>query len=221
MNVWLEVIGWVGSGLVVWSLMQARVLRFRWMNLAGSVIAAGYNAWVGIWPFAAMNAIIAVIDTYWLVRLYREAHDAEVYEVVEVQPDDAYLRHVLGIHAKDIAEFHPGFDAGATPADPFAPDPRSAFLIVRRDETVGSVIVRDLGDGTAAVELDWVSPRFRDFTPGEFVHRSSGIFSGKGFTRVVWDNPAAGARDYLTRVGFAPEGGIGSTGVTERWVRAV
>ncbi len=71
MNVWLEVIGWVGSGLVVWSLMQARVLRFRWMNLAGSAVAAGYNAWVGIWPFAVMNGVIAIIDVYWLLRLKR------------------------------------------------------------------------------------------------------------------------------------------------------
>ena len=35
---WLEIIGWTGSVLVVVSLMQARVLRFRWMNFAGSVI---------------------------------------------------------------------------------------------------------------------------------------------------------------------------------------
>ena len=64
MSTWLEVIGWVGSILVVLSLMQARVLRFRWMNLIGAVIATGYNAWVGVWPFAAMNAAISIIDVY-------------------------------------------------------------------------------------------------------------------------------------------------------------
>lgn len=214
-RVLLEVIGWVGSGLVVWSLMQARVLRFRWMNLAGSFVAAGYNAWIGIWPFAVMNAVIAVIDVYWLVRLYHEAHDAEVYEVVEVRPDDAYLRHVLRVHASDIAGFHPAFSVDALDAAVAAE--RSAFLVVRADETVGSVIVRDLGSGRAGVELDWVVPRFRDFTPGEFVHRSSGIFAAKGFTEIVWDHPAAAARSYLARLGFAPEG----EGAEDRWVRQV
>jgi hypothetical protein len=58
----LEIIGWIGSALVVVSLMQARVLRFRVLNLVGSLIATGYNAWVGIWPFAVMNGVIAVID---------------------------------------------------------------------------------------------------------------------------------------------------------------
>lgn len=220
MNVWLEVIGWVGSALVVWSLMQARVLRFRWMNLAGSAVAAGYNAWVGIWPFAVMNGVIAIIDVYWLLRLYREADDAETYQVVEVAPDDAYLHHVLGVHTKDMATFHPAFDLKEFAAEDQTPgdaDTRSAFLVLRRDETVGTVILRDLGGGTASVELDWVSPRFRDFNPGRFVHSSSGIFAAKGFTRVVWDDPAAGARDYLGKVGFAPE----TTGNGDRWVRLV
>ncbi|GMA32899.1 hypothetical protein GCM10025875_28910 [Litorihabitans aurantiacus] len=218
---WLEVVGWVGSGLVVWSLMQARVLRFRWMNLAGSAIAAGYNAWLEIWPFAAMNGIITVINVYWLIRLHREAHDAGVYEVVEVRPDDPWLRHVLRVHARDVATFHPSFaledagDGGAGADD----RRRHAFLVVRRDETVGSVIVRDDGEGTAAVELDWVTPRFRDFTPGEFVHRGGGVFAGKGYRRIVWDDPAPGARDYLERMGFTPEGD-GERG-SRRWVRAV
>ena len=78
---WLEIIGWIGSGLVVWSLMVARVTKFRWMNLAGSSIAAAYNGVIGVWPFMAMNAIIAVIDIYWLVRLYRVKHDAAAFEV--------------------------------------------------------------------------------------------------------------------------------------------
>ena len=55
--VWWQIIGWVGSALVVLSLMQARVLRFRWLNLVGSVLATAYNAVFGIWPFVAMNGV--------------------------------------------------------------------------------------------------------------------------------------------------------------------
>ena len=189
-----QVIGWVGSGLVVLSLMQARVLRFRWMNLAGAVVATVYNAVFGIWPFAAMNGAIAVIDVYWLWRLLRERHDSAVYEVVEVAPDDAYLQHVLGVHAADIAQFRTPATAavGATA-------PRLAFLVVRGDETVGVVQVVEVGAGVGQVELDWVTPRFRDFTPGEFVYRRSGVFAEHGFRRLV---VPAGQADYLTRVGF-------------------
>jgi hypothetical protein len=207
MNPWLEAVGWIGSALVVLSLTQARVLRFRWLNLVGSLIATAYNAIVGIWPFVAMNGAIALINVYWLVRLYREAHDDATYEVVEVQPDDAYLLHVLRTYADDIAEFSPGFDATASAAG------RSAFLVQRGDETVGVVILRDAGDGEAVVELDWVSRRFRDFTPGEFVHRRSGIFTTRGFRRVVVPPDAVRDRTYLERMGFRDDAG--------RWVRDV
>jgi hypothetical protein len=198
---WLEIAGWVGSALVVLSLTQARVLRFRWLNLVGSLVATTYNALLGIWPFVAMNAAISVINVYWLWRLNRERHDAAVYEVVEVAPDDAYLLHVLRTHATDIAGAAPEFVALPEPGEE-----RSAFLVQRGDETVGVVEVRDAGDGTGVVELDWVTKRFRDFTPGEFVHRRSGIFAAKGFRRVVVPQAGAGELAYLRRVGFRPEG---------------
>jgi hypothetical protein len=203
----LEIIGWVGSALVVVSLMQARVLRFRWMNFAGSVIAAAYNAVVGIWPFAVMNAVIAVIDAYWLWRLTRERHDAEVYEVVPVGADDHYLQHVLGVHAPDIAGFYPSFAVAA-------PDARRwAYLVLRGDETVGVVVVRDTGAGVGEVELDYVTPRFRDFTPGEFVYRRSGVFAGTGLRSLVVADDARDTAAYLERVGFSR--------VEGRWRREV
>lgn len=202
----LEVIGWIGSILIVWSLTQARVLRFRWMNLTGSVVATVYNAIIGVWPFAAMNAAIAVINIYWITRLYREAHSAAAYRVLAVQGDDAFVQQVIDVHADDIAAHHPGFDAGAD-----AREGRSTFLVVRGDEAVGVVAVRDVGDGTGVVELDWVKERFRDFTPGEFVYQESQVLEGAGFRRLELSPGHAIDREYLTRVGFTDDG--------DRWVR--
>lgn len=204
---WLEIIGWAGSALVVASLAQARVLRFRVLNLVGAVLATGYNGVLSIWPFVAMNGVIAVIDVYWLVRLQRERHDDATYEVVEVDPEDAYLAHVLGVNLQDIRTFQPGFEW-----DPSVPG-RLAFLVLRGDETVGVVVVRDAGDGVGQVEIDYVTKRFRDFTPGEFVYRRSGVFADAGFRRLVAPPDVADPQDYYARVGFRPDGGA--------WVREV
>ena len=197
---WWEVVGWAGSVIVVLSLMQARVWRFRVMNLVGAVLATAYNAVFGIWAFAAMNGAIAVIDVYWLWRLQRERGDEDVYAVVEVAPDDAYLRHVLEVHAADVARHRtvPAPDALAGGAD----GQELAFLVVRGDETVGVVLVRDAGDGTGVVVLDWVTPRFRDFTPGEFVYRHSDVFAAHGLRRLVVPTTPPGSVGYLERVGF-------------------
>ncbi|MGB7982756.1 MAG: hypothetical protein WCF36_18400 [Candidatus Nanopelagicales bacterium] len=204
----LVVFGWISSILVVWSLMQARVLRFRVMNLTGAAIAAIVNAMLGIWAFAAMNGAIAVIDAYWIWRLTRQRHDEAAYEVVEVGIDDAYLHHLLRVHADGVAATHPTFSmrpvAGADGSDP--PEDgagRSAFLVLHGDETVGVVLVRDAGAGVGEVELDYVTERFRDFTPGEFVYRRSGVFADKGFTRLaVQAQPESSA--YYEKVGFQP-----------------
>ncbi|PFG21303.1 hypothetical protein [Serinibacter salmoneus] len=207
---WLEAIGWAGSVLVVWSLMQARVLRLRWMNLAGALLATGYNLVIEVWPIVAMNGAIAIIDIYWLIRLYREAHDEQIYEVIEVAPEDAYLGHVLRTHAEDISEFHPDVltaddGEGGPHARPWC------FLVLKGDETVGVVIARAQGEATVAIELDWVRPSYRDFTPGEFVHRS-GLFRERGVSQVVWDNPPASSEPYLRQMGFT-QSGVG------HWVR--
>jgi hypothetical protein len=212
--------------------MLAGVWRFRVLNLVGAVIATGYNAALGIWPFAAMNGAIAVIDVTWLVRLQRERHDEAVYQVVEVGPDDAYLAHTLRTHAADIARFYPSFTGGEPVAGPdgatavpdpvtAGPDPvtagrglgRHAFLVLKGDETVGVVVLRDRGDGVAQIEVDYVTPRFRDFTPGEFVYRRSGVFARHGFRRLVVPRDVAGAQDYYARVGFTP--------TPDAWVRDV
>ena len=66
-------------------------------------------------------------------------------------------------------------------------------------------MVRSAGDGVGRVDLDYVTPRYRDFTPGEFVYRDSGVFASHGFRRlVVGGSPATEARAYLERVGFRP-----------------
>ncbi|RAX18851.1 MULTISPECIES: YgjV family protein [unclassified Actinomyces] len=65
----LEIIGWIGSALVVISLVVANQRTFRGLNLTGSLIATAYNVVLGVWPAVGMNATIALIDLYWLLRL--------------------------------------------------------------------------------------------------------------------------------------------------------
>lgn len=195
--VWLEVIGWGGSAVLVWSLWQTRVLRFRVYNLAASVVLTFYNAALAVWPMVAVNAAIALINVYHLARLLRTRDDERTYEVVEVGPTDDYLRYVLRRNAADIERHNPGFVwDGAAPG-------HSAFLVLRENETVGVVLLSDAGAGTARVELDYVLPRFRDFTVGQFVYRRGGRLAELGFRRLVAPTDRmVDADDYFTRVGF-------------------
>lgn len=193
---WLDLLGWGGSALLVFSLLQARVIRFRTLNLLACVILLGFNALVEVWPMVGMNLVLAVINLWFIVKLLGERHDEAVFNVLEVGPRDEYLRHVLRVHGADILRFQPDFM--------WDPDDSShAFIVMRGDETVGVMLVDADGD-LARVRLDYVTPRFRDFSPGEFVWRRSGLLRDHGFHRVVTPPGMVGA--YYDRLGFRREG---------------
>jgi hypothetical protein len=195
---WLDVLGWAGSALLIYSLMQARMLRFRILNLVACVLLVVFNALLQIWPMVAMNVVLCAINLWFIRALVGTRHDEHAYQVLEVGPDDAYLRHVLHGHADDIRAFFPRFAWEVPLAE------RSAFLVQRGDETAGVVLVRDAGSGVAQVELDYVTPPFRDFSPGEFVYRRSGLFRERGFTRII--TPPGMVSPYYARIGFRPDG---------------
>jgi hypothetical protein len=194
---WLDALGWAGSALLIYSIMQARVLRFRILNLIACVVLVVFNAILGIWPMVAMNLALSGINVYFIRKLVTERHDDRAYSVVEVGPNDEYLRHVLRVHGHDILTFNPEFIWDGAEPD------RSAYLVLHGDETVGVVLVRDAGDGVAQVELDYVTPRFRDFSPGEFVWRKSGLLTDEGFRKVV--TPKGMVAPYYDKLGFHRE----------------
>jgi hypothetical protein len=194
----IQALGWAGSSLLIFSLLQQRVLRFRLRNLTASCTLIVFNAMLHVWPMVAMNTVTAGINIWMITKLLRERGDESVYEVVAVGPDESYLQHFLKVQGADIRRHFPQFDANALGSG------RSAYLVERGNETVGVVVVRDAGDGVARVELDYVTPRFRDFSPGEFVYRSSGLFRGKGIRQIV--TPPCMGNPYYSRLGFREEG---------------
>jgi hypothetical protein len=194
---WLDLIGWAGSALLVWSLLQTRLLRLRLINLVGCVVLIFFNAALAVWPMVGLNVVLAIINIVYLRTMLSTRHDDRAYTVVQVQPDDAFLTHVLAVHAADIEKFNPGFTRSGE---------ELAFLVMHEDELAGVVLVRDEGQGTAQIELDYVTQRFRDFTPGEFVYKKSGLFTQRGFRRVV--TPPGMVSPYYGRIGFRRAGDV-------------
>jgi hypothetical protein len=201
MDTAVQVLGWIGSAILIWSLMQKAVLRFRILNLVAAVLLVVFNALVGVWPMAAMNAVIVVINLWQIRHLVATRDDDRVWEVLELGPSDPYARKFLDFYASDIQKYQPDFVRHT--ADPAA---RSAYLVLRDAIPAGLVLVHDHGGGEGHVELDYVVPEERDFTPGQFVYRKSGLFRDKGFTRLVATARSDSHRHYLERMGFRAAG---------------
>ncbi|GAA1999541.1 hypothetical protein [Catenulispora subtropica] len=194
---WLDVVGWAASAVLVWSLLQAGQVRFRAFNLLGCLVLIVFNWALGIWPQVGLNVVLGAIDGYFLYRLLSTRHDERQYQVVPVRNDDTFLDYVLRVHGDDIRAFNPGFRRETGPG-------RHAYLVMTGDALVGVVLVRALDEHTAQVELDYVTKPYRDFTPGEFVYRSSRLFTDHGFRKVL--SPPGEVAPYYDRIGFKRAG---------------
>ena len=64
----VQTLGWVGSALLVVSLLQRRMRPLRFLNLIASLALVAFNALVATWPMAALNFVVAIIDAYYLLR---------------------------------------------------------------------------------------------------------------------------------------------------------
>jgi hypothetical protein len=198
----VEAVGWIGSAVLIYSLMQTRVMRFRILNTISCVILVGYNAVIQVWPMVAMNVVLVGINLFVITRLLRQRHDDRAYEAVRMGVDEPFLRRLLERHADDVAAFNPGLTPEVTHAA------EHAFVVSSGDQVVGVVLTRQgASPDEQQVVLDYVLPPYRDFTPGEFVFRADGPFAELGTRRVVASPGMEASERYLQAVGFRPDGG--------------
>ena len=133
-----------------------------------------FNALIGVWPMVAMNLATSGINVCFILRMLRQRHDSSAFRVLGVGPTTCTSPTCWTVHRADVRRHQPDFSWDGVPRQD-----RRPFLILKGDETVGVVIIRTEGSD-AHVELDYVTRRFRDFSPGEFVWRESGVLRDLG-----------------------------------------
>ena len=72
MNIFLEIFGYIGTALVVGSMLMTSVAKLRIVNICGSAIAAIYSLIIGTYPILIMNVAIVIINIVQLVILCRK-----------------------------------------------------------------------------------------------------------------------------------------------------
>ncbi|MBO5323044.1 MAG: YgjV family protein [Oscillospiraceae bacterium] len=69
MNIYLELFGYLGTALVLLSMMMTSVVKLRIINMSGSVISAIYAALSNTWPVVLLNLGLIIINAFQLLRL--------------------------------------------------------------------------------------------------------------------------------------------------------
>ena len=72
MDIFLEIFGYIGSALILLSMMMTSVEKLRWFNISGSVISMNYGALTGAWPVVFLNVGTITINVVQIIRLRRK-----------------------------------------------------------------------------------------------------------------------------------------------------
>ena len=189
----LQWIGYLASIAIALSMTMSSILKFRWINLAGAVSFSTYGFLIGAWPVGFLNAFIALVDIYYLYSIYSKK---EVFEILELRPENRYLIRFLEFHKKDIEKFFPGFS--------YKPEMNTVSFFVLRNMAVAGVFLAHRDQNHClSVGLDFVLPEYRDFKNGKYIYlHLRERFINEGYTNVVAEGKSAKYSQYLSKLGF-------------------
>ena len=192
----IELIGYVASALIAFSMMLSSILRLRLINLAGALAFTVYGILIGAIPVAILNGLIVVVNAHFLLQMMR----AKEYFHLLSRPGSGYLSYFLFFYEKDIGSLHPGFE--------YRPHENQLTLLILRDCTPAGVFIADEEPGgVLRVVLDYAIPRFRDFKIGRFLFvEKADFFRERGIREIIVTPRTADFRTYLLEVGFKPTG---------------
>lgn len=194
----VEVIGYLGSSLVILSLLQKSILRLRAIGLVASLTFLVYSISIEAYPIAVVNVVAASIHFYYLRRLLRRK--SEVFRILRLRPDGRYLRYFLDFYEDDIAtRYQPDFV--------YEPAPDIVAVFMLRDLVPAGLLVARLhGDSSFEILLDYVIPQYRDFKLANWLYsKESGIIEETN-SRVAWARVSTPKqKEYFSRIGFKPD----------------
>lgn len=193
-----ELVGYVGSALVVASLTMTSVVRLRTISLIGSVAFIVYGALLESPPLVVTNVAIAAINV-WFLR--QELGGRRTLGVTVVPVDDPFLIDFLAYRLADIHHFQPGFTLPNNPAD------NSVAMLLMRDGLPAGALLGRLEGTDLHVTLDYVTKPFRDSQISQWLYgKGSGVFRRLGVERVISAPGADEHSTYLAKAGFTRVG---------------
>lgn len=72
MNIYLEIFGYIGTALIIISMMMKSMKMLRIFNISGSIISVIYSVFSNTWPTVLLNACLITINTYHLIKWHLE-----------------------------------------------------------------------------------------------------------------------------------------------------
>ncbi len=172
-------LGYIASIFLAFSLLVSNALKFRWLNLGGTIFFILYGLLINAYPVIIANSILLVINGYQLVKLYLSK---ESFEMLPFENEGILLTKFVEFYRKDIALFFPNFSFNYRPS-------QISFIVIR-DLVIANIFVANLNEkGDAVVEINYTLNKYRDYKIGRFIfEREKEYLISKGVKNIVYEN---------------------------------
>lgn len=192
----IEMVGYLGSILVVVSMLMSSVIKLRVINTIGSGIFAIYALIIHSYPTALMNFCLVAINVYNLVKLSKKEQS---YDLVDVKNDDHLLNYILDYYHSDIKKYFPGFAGNSSALD-------RAYIVCCHGNPAGVLLGKEDREGVMDVALDYSLPVYRDCSVGAYLYSK---LPAKGIHTLLYSEKETETHSaYLAKMGFAKENGV-------------
>ncbi|MFD1639892.1 YgjV family protein [Evansella tamaricis] len=209
---WLEWLGYLASLIVLISLLMSSIIKLRWINLIGSSVFSLYGFLIGALPVGLMNMGIALINIYYLIRIYQSK---EYFKLLPLEDNSEYLSQFLKFYKKEITAF------GFTP-DLDSKESDIRFFILRNMVPAGVYLASKQDKHTLKVDLDFVTPEYRDFKTGKYIYEDCiDYFLHKGYSKFISYTTNKEHINYLKTIGFTEKKGNDSNTVFVKNLREI
>lgn len=185
----IELFGYLGSTLVVVSMLMSSVVKLRVINMVGSVISGTYALIIGSFPLALMNICLIIINAYNLFRLLKTEQE---YDLVEGKPEEAFLGYFLEHYKEDIRIYFPDFRAEEFHGN-------AVYIVCCKADPAGVLLGTNDGKGQIDIVLDYSIPLYRDCSVGKYLYSELGK---KGVRRLTFTNASEKHELYLKKMGY-------------------
>jgi hypothetical protein len=198
----IEWIGYLGSILVVISLMMNSIIRLRWLNLAGATIFAVYGFIIGALPVGFLNLFLTFINIYHLSRIYKLK---EFFKILHIRKENRYLDFFLDFYHEEVDNFFPGF-YDSFKNQQFDGKDALFFLILRNAAVAGVFMGIRSENNQLEIYIDFVTPEYRDFKTGEYIYfHNLNYFRNMGIKTLITSPKSEKHYRYLKKMGFIEE----------------
>lgn len=190
----MEYIGYLASFIVLISLLMSSVKKLRWINLFGSLTFVVYGLVIKAYPVAILNIGTVAINIYFLTKM---ANKKTFFKILKIDKQSKFLEHFLFLHKQDLAENFNMDEIDVESSD-------LSFYILRDIVPAGVFVGTKVDDETLKINLDYVSPPYRDFSLGKYLYtQEKSLFLDRGYKKLITYTNNPKHINYLKKMNFS------------------